>query len=327
MTAVINYNVAKSQDVNKPWWKPFPKKMKLGAAYNLFDGEELLEASILSIKQNVDYVCVVYQETSNFGIKCNESLLPCLFKLRNAGLIDELIPYIPKTFSLEEKKQLVSSRATGLDLGGATPETISDTFFNEMTKREMGRLACEKAACTHFMSMDTDEFYLTNELFNLKQLVQKRGYEGVLAKMRYFFKYPECELLPLDEENCVPVMYEIRKNLKFRLSVPYPFMIDPTRRLAECRLLYVCPRTDLVMYHYSFVRKSIESKVMNVSNRNNYNDVRQFLNKFKSWSPSKPLIHPHPYFKKLFQKTRIVKNFFNIECNSLESFGEYDIMI
>ena len=53
MTAVINYNVAKSQDVNKPWWKPFPKKMKLGAAYNLFDGEELLEASILSIKQNV----------------------------------------------------------------------------------------------------------------------------------------------------------------------------------------------------------------------------------------------------------------------------------
>ena len=50
MTAVINYNVAKSQDVNKPWWKPFPKKMKLGAAYNLFDGEELLEASILSIK-------------------------------------------------------------------------------------------------------------------------------------------------------------------------------------------------------------------------------------------------------------------------------------
>ena len=217
MTAVINYNVAKSQDVNKPWWKPFPKKMKLGAAYNLFDGEELLEASILSIKQNVDYVCVVYQETSNFGIKCNESLLPCLFKLRNAGLIDELIPYIPKTFSLEEKKQLVSSRATGLDLGGATPETISDTFFNEMTKREMGRLACEKAACTHFMSMDTDEFYLTNELFNLKQLVQKRGYEGVLAKMRYFFKYPECELLPLDEEEEFKA-FEIAERLKLQLK-------------------------------------------------------------------------------------------------------------
>ncbi len=299
-----------------PWWKPYPRKIKLGAAYNLFDGEELLEASILSIKSNVDYVCVVYQETSNFGIKCSESLLPCLFKLHKAGLIDELISYTPKSFSLEEKKKLVSSRATGLDLGGAKPETISDTFFNELTKRELGRLACEKAHCTHFMSMDTDEFYLENELSNLKQLVQTRGYEGVLAKMRYFFKFPECELLPLDEENYVPVLYEIGKHMPFRLSVPYPYLIDPTRRLAGCRLLYVCPRTELVMYHYSFVRKSIESKVMNVSNRNNYNDIREFLMKFESWTPSKPLIHPHPYFKRLFTETKIVDNFFNIDLNN-----------
>ena len=34
--------------------------MKLGVSYNLFDGEELLESSIKSIRDNVDYVSVVY---------------------------------------------------------------------------------------------------------------------------------------------------------------------------------------------------------------------------------------------------------------------------
>ena len=35
--------------------------VKLGAAYNVFDGEELLEASIASLRPLVQYVCVVYQ--------------------------------------------------------------------------------------------------------------------------------------------------------------------------------------------------------------------------------------------------------------------------
>ena len=35
--------------------------MKLGVAYNVFDGEELLLDSIKSIKPNVDYIAIVYQ--------------------------------------------------------------------------------------------------------------------------------------------------------------------------------------------------------------------------------------------------------------------------
>ena len=40
--------------------------MKIGVSYNLFDGEELLESSIKSIRKNVDYISVVYQTISNF---------------------------------------------------------------------------------------------------------------------------------------------------------------------------------------------------------------------------------------------------------------------
>ena len=45
--------------------------MKLGAAYNVFDGEELLENSIVSIRPEVDYVVVVYQ-TCTFVDSVNE---------------------------------------------------------------------------------------------------------------------------------------------------------------------------------------------------------------------------------------------------------------
>ena len=73
--------------------------MKLGACYNVFDGEELLEASIISIRDNVDFVVVVYQTISNFGYSCDKGLLPLLEGLVRKGLVQELVHYTPKTFS------------------------------------------------------------------------------------------------------------------------------------------------------------------------------------------------------------------------------------
>ena len=71
--------------------------MKLGISYNIFDGEELLEDSIKSIKNKVDYISVVYQEISNFGNPCNEGFSTTLLeKLKSEGLIDELYKYRPQ---------------------------------------------------------------------------------------------------------------------------------------------------------------------------------------------------------------------------------------
>ncbi len=51
---------------------------KLGAAYNVFDGEELLWRSIESIRPVVQFVVVVYQTTSNFGNTAAPELVPTL---------------------------------------------------------------------------------------------------------------------------------------------------------------------------------------------------------------------------------------------------------
>ena len=52
--------------------------MKLGVTYSLFDGEELLPFSILSIRPHVDYINVVFQEHSWFGDKCTPLVRPML---------------------------------------------------------------------------------------------------------------------------------------------------------------------------------------------------------------------------------------------------------
>ncbi len=70
--------------------------MKLGISYNIFDGEELLENSIRSIRENVDYISVVYQEISNFGNPCNGNLVSLINKLKTEGLVDEVFKYKPQ---------------------------------------------------------------------------------------------------------------------------------------------------------------------------------------------------------------------------------------
>ena len=67
----------------------------------MFDSEELLESSILSIRKNVDYVVVVYQLISNWGNPANPKLTELLNDLERRGLVDELISYHPKDFSTE----------------------------------------------------------------------------------------------------------------------------------------------------------------------------------------------------------------------------------
>ena len=52
-----------------------PSKAKLGISYSVWDGEELLEASIKSVRENADYINVVWQRKSWHGADCNLSLI------------------------------------------------------------------------------------------------------------------------------------------------------------------------------------------------------------------------------------------------------------
>ncbi|MCL1786203.1 MAG: hypothetical protein FWG39_03590, partial [Alphaproteobacteria bacterium] len=104
-----------------------------GVTYSVYDGLEILEASIRSIRPHVDYVNVVYSDISWYGVPAGPELLPLLKKLKKAGLIDELIK-----FDFEPTEH-----------SGGHLET---------QKRQMG-LDAAKGACDYLLLSDADELY------------------------------------------------------------------------------------------------------------------------------------------------------------------------
>lgn len=98
----------------------------------MFDGEELLESSILSIRNVVDHICIVYQTISNYNQPCNPHLESFLNYLKEEHLIDSIIHYETKFhFPLSEREKIVSKKARPDELGGPI-ELVGDQFFNEV---------------------------------------------------------------------------------------------------------------------------------------------------------------------------------------------------
>ena len=240
--------------------------MKLGLAYNLFDGEELLEYSLKSIRKNVDYISVQYQDTSNHGEKASESILELLTDLKNKKLIDEIYLYIPN-----------------VDLLGG-----ENASLNETEKRNIGLEMSRSNGCTHHMSIDTDEFY-TDEQFNYLKKIMEDGDFGCSAVKHCQYYKDSIYMLRKKEEEYVTTIEKITDNTKYVYMVDYPVCVDPTRKTnnVNCR---VFNRSEVEMHHMSFVRKDIRKKLLSSSSRRHFTieQIDKIENHYKNWEPTQP---------------------------------------
>jgi hypothetical protein len=211
--------------------------MKVGISYNLFDGEELLEASIKSVRDNVDYISIVYQTESNFGNPCSPDLIPLLEELKNKKLIDELYRYKPKT----------NQRG----------------HYNEITKRNIGLSLSQGRGCTHHMAIDSDEFYTDSQFKYLKEVMDKEDYDACACQMVTYYKEPTYILDP-KESYYVSLLYKIKSGCQYIMNHDFPVLVDPTRRMksAKCKIF---TRKEIEMHHMSYVRKDISIKFQNSS--------------------------------------------------------------
>jgi len=238
---------------------------KIGISYNLFDGEELLESSIKSIRNNVDYISVVYQTVSNFGNPCDEGLVPLLEKLKEEGLVDEIFEYVPKT-----------------NKGG---------HFNEMTKRNIGLYLSEGAGCDYHMAMDSDEFYTDEQFKYMKKTMEEGNYDSSACQMTTYYKEPIYRLEP-KEEYYVSLLFKIKRGREYMIGHPFPVLVDPTRRMepGHCKIF---TREEVEMHHMSYVRKDIKRKVINSSAKGNFEDwIPEFLDYFSGWEYGKDALMP-----------------------------------
>jgi len=231
--------------------------MKIGVGYNIFsDAIELLESSIKSIRNNVDYVTVIYQDVSNFGNQSDVNIKEILEKLKNEKLVDSFFLYKPQPISPHQ---------------------------NEINKRNMGLYVCENAQCTHFMTMDSDEYYTEEQLkFAIKQIVDG-GYDSSACQMRTYYKEPIYQVTP-PEDYYVSLFYKIRPGVNFVLGNQFPVLVDPSRRMnpGNCKIF---TREEIEMHHMSYVRKDLTGKLMNSSARMNFDagipKILEHYNNFK----------------------------------------------
>ena len=214
--------------------------MKLAAIYNVWDGLELLEHSIKSIRNQVDAVIVVYQRWSNWGER-NDYCLPVIEQLKQDGLVD-------------------------IDIQKEPVQGIASTQYAmkfETAKRQAGIDKAIELGCTHFIGMDADEFYKEEEFaYGKKYIAQLHKQYHFAVPIRVYYKEATLCLDKLDD-TFVPFICPLPATTGLRKT---NLLIDPTRRTADTYQ----QMPVVIMHHMSWVRKNgIQGKLRNSTARKN----------------------------------------------------------
>lgn len=206
--------------------------MKLAAIYNVWHDWDLLEYSLKNIRPLVDGVIIVASERSNYG---------------------ETSP-IPKTPDIYQRE----------------PQ-FRDARNSETDKRNYGLKIAREQGYTHFLTMDSDEFYEPEPFLKEKERFLNPDLKGLVCQCQTYFKSPKLTI-GLDR-TLVPFIHELTPTIRHEFNKRYPFAwdssgirIDPTRSL---NINGGVERSDLIMHHYSWVRKDYQVKIRNSTARNN----------------------------------------------------------
>lgn len=220
--------------------------MKLAALYNSWDDFDLLKLSIDNIRPLVDVVIVIFSTTSNYG---EHKQGP-----DGSDYDDWSVSNVPIFFRQLEPNFKKSPRD------------------NETAKRNNGLFWAREFKCTHFIMLDSDEFYERDKFLLAKYRFHvEPNLKGLVCNCQTYFKSPKLTI-GLDT-TLVPFIHELTPTIRHEFNKNYPFAwegkairIDPTRSL---NITKGVERTDLIMHHYSWVRKDYQKKIRNSTARTN----------------------------------------------------------
>ena len=215
------------------------KKIKLGVSYNLFNGEELLKASILSIRNHVDYINVVWQDYSWTYEKANLKLKKILEELQHQGLVDEIIEYKVNK--------------------GINPRK------GKCRKINLGIKDMKRKGVTHFLLMDVDEFYDGNEFEKAKRIVFEKRLTHSVCSI-YDYRISSIYRMRDARDYCVGFIFKMTpfsyvvanekiNNMPCRIDL---FRTVPFFRLFGNRFYYL---NCVSMHHMTGIRNDYDSKM------------------------------------------------------------------
>lgn len=211
--------------------------MKLAAIFCAWsDCTDLLEKSVDNILPVVDDVIIVWSHTSHRG---------------------EFVPF--RLWQMSPKVNFIQCEPV---LGqGWIPQR------NEIHRRNVGLDYARAIGCTHFLTMDGDEFYHQADVEMEKKRMELENLNGLVCGLRVYVKEPT---LWCEDHTIVPFIQKLTPEVSLGDYQHYPFTydkdhqchIDPTRRPSHrTRVEW----SDVIMHHFSYVRKDIELKIRNSS--------------------------------------------------------------
>lgn len=254
--------------------------MKLGISYAVFDGDELLEYAIRSIRDVVDFVSVVWQSVSYFNQPA-----PCglLSRLQKLNLIDEIVHH-DQDFTIGGKANELNIRNTGVRLSAA-------------------------AGCTHHISADVDEFYQPDQLSHVKHMAG--GRDCIIVGLTNYYKRPTYQIVP-DQNHLVSFIHPVDN--MYSMSARFPVRIEITRRLNRSDRYLIIPKEKFVIHHMTYVRKNIRRKLENSPTGQMVN-IDKFVAAFDKYHLGDRLCIAPDFCNR---KTVLAPNIFNIEDHTWE---------
>jgi hypothetical protein len=234
--------------------------MNLAAGYVVFDGLETLEASLRSIRPNVDTIIVSYQTVSWSGTTASDKLVPTLHDLRKRGLIDhvmEFTKFIPTPLT--------------------SPESVMMAKQFELNKRQSCLEMARSMGATHYMSMDADECYRADELAWAKKEIEEKSLDATAVR---YINYVTPTLHRGHSRWKIPFIYRVTPTCRHHAAQHIFTGVDPTRGLIDdsYHLTRVFEKDSISMHHMEMVRTDLTHKY--VSSSRYFND-RSRLNEIE----------------------------------------------
>lgn len=206
--------------------------MKLAAIYTLWD-YGMLEQSYKHIRPYVDGVIFSHQHYSNHFKEC-----------------DEVRPQL------------------GGDWINYVPNGVWNTKRNERIKYLEAIDYARSKGYTHFILMAHDHFYKAEEIEFAKKLVIEKGYKNTATRMFTYYKYPTWQVTPI-EDYYMPFITEITPQITIRHGI-YPVYVDPACCFFPSTNFYEFKQNEVMLHHYSMVRKDIRKKFENAASKINW---------------------------------------------------------
>ena len=249
----------------------------------VFDGEELLEFAIKSIRKNIDFISATYQSVSYFGNPADPNLKITLDRLKSEGLIDELIHY--ETDLTKHHK------------------------WNELQLRNIGLEASRKAGCTHHISADVDEFYVPAQLEYVKSVMDKGNYNYSVVHQSTYYKDPRFLVYP-DQKLLVSFIHPVSNEYDSNVPYPtFPFHMETTRRFRDYGNFKLFTKEEMDIHHMSYIRRDIRKKFSNSDNARFYK-IEKFVKAFEEYQVGGRVCLLPDYINR---KTKLVDNQFGIQ--------------